>query len=390
MQPRTLQRATLLVAMALVYFQELPNAAAQVLYGSLVGTVSDPSGASVQGAAVTVNDAATGQERRTTSDESGFYSFPTLLGGSYILTVSHAGFSQFVQQNIIVTINAPVRVDVALTVGALTDRVVVTAAPPVLQTDRADVHSDFSTAQLENLPAPPGRNFEHLLGTVAGFTPPGQTNSIAANPTRGLGFNVNGASRNGVGVRIDGASMNQVWLNHLTAYVPAIEAIDTVNVVTNSFDAEQGIAGGAAVNVIIKSGTNELHGSAFEFNSNNDLKAKPFFLPVGQNKPKYILNEFGGTAGGPIVRNKLFFFGSYEGTLDRETGATFTTVPTADSRRRYVGLSHGDLRPFNRNLRRFRAGRIDRQSCAGLTPEFDHAETGSAHASAQYSRRPHQ
>ena len=301
---------------------------AQVLYGSLVGTVIDPSSASVQGATVTVSSVATGQERQTTTDESGFYSFPTLPGGSYTLTVSRAGFSQFVRHGIPVTINAPVRVEVALTVGALTDQVVVSAAPPVLQTDRADVHSDFSPAQLENLPTPPGRNFQHLLGTVSGFTPPGQTNSIAANPTRGLGFNVNGASRNGVNVRIDGASMNQVWLNHLPAYVPAIEAIDTVNVVTNSFDAEQGLAGGAAVNVMIKSGTNELHGSAFEFNSNNAMKANPFFLPLGQKKPKYILNDFGGSAGGPIARNKLFFFGSYAGTYDRETGTTFTTVPT--------------------------------------------------------------
>ncbi|MGH8246146.1 MAG: TonB-dependent receptor domain-containing protein, partial [Gammaproteobacteria bacterium] len=116
---------------------------------------------------------------------------------------------------------------------------------------------------------------------------------------------------------------------HITSFVPTLKAIETVNIVTNSFDAEQGLAGGAAVNVQIKSGTNELRGSIFEYHTNNRLKAKQFFLPAGQRNPKLVVNEFGGTFGGPIKKNKLFYFMSYEGNYDREFAARFGTVPTA-------------------------------------------------------------
>ncbi|MEK7406218.1 MAG: hypothetical protein AAB225_14030, partial [Acidobacteriota bacterium] len=118
-----------------------------------------------------------------------------------------------------------------------------------------------------------------------------------------------------------------------TGYVPALESIETVNIVTNSFDAEQGLAGGAAINVQIKSGTNELHGSAFEYHSNQRLKAKPFFLPQGERKPKLVYNQFGATAGGPVRRDKLFYFVSYEGTYDRRAASLFATVPTAAIKR---------------------------------------------------------
>jgi hypothetical protein len=305
------------------------DADAQVLYGSLIGSVTDPSGAPVPGVRVMLASSGTGQERRATTDEVGYYNFPTLPGGSYRLTTDRSGCAPFVRQDLVVRINDVLRVDVLLTVGAVTEQVLINAAAPVLQTDRADVHTDFSPAKLENLPIPPGRNFQHLLGVVPGSTPITQTNSMAANPARSLTSNINGTSQFGNNIRIDGASMNQVWLPNLATYIPALEAIDTVNVVTNSYNAEQGLAGGAAINVSIKSGTNALHGSAFEYHNDNNLKANPYFLPPGQNKPKYILNQFGGTIGGPIVHNKLFYFASYEGTFDRETGATLTTVPTA-------------------------------------------------------------
>lgn len=142
-------------------------------------------------------------------------------------------------------------------------------------------------------------------------------------------FNVNGSSFSINNTRIDGAQSINPWLPHETADVPTLEAIDQVNVVTNSFDAETGMAGGAAIYVQTKSGTNEFHGAAFEEHNNQHLNSRPFFLPASQSKPKYILNDFGGALGGPIVRQKLFFFGSYEGTLDRELSALFTTVPTA-------------------------------------------------------------
>src|SRR6185503_5307922 len=130
-------------------------------------------------------------------------------------------------------------------------------------------------------------------------------------------------------VRIEGSGVNQIWLPHLPGYTPSLESIETVNVTTNSFDAETGLAGGAAVNVSIKSGTNQLHGSLFEYHNSNATKAKPYFLPAGERKPKAIFNQMGGTIGGPIIKQKLFFFGSYEGTYDRQFASRIETIPTA-------------------------------------------------------------
>ena len=145
-----------------------------------------------------------------------------------------------------------------------------------------------------------------------------------SNPSRALTFNVNGASNQGNNTRIDGVSSTNVWLPHVVAYVPALESIETVNVVTNNFDAEQGLAGGAAISVQIKSGTNQLRGSAFEYHFNEKMRAKNYFTPPGTHEGKWRDNQFGGTLGGPIRRNKLFYFVSYEGPV--RTGK----VPTDD------------------------------------------------------------
>ena len=219
--------------------------------------------------------------------------------------------------------------DAALKIGAVEQTVEVSAQAASLQTDSGEVRSEITTQSLENVPIPVGRNYQNLLITVPGVSPPVNQHSVSANPSRGLTFNVNGASRNSNNVRIDGALANNVWLPHVTAYVPALDAIEQVSMVTASADAQQAMAGGSAINVQIKSGTNQIHGSLYEFHANNHIKAKPFFLPTNQGKPKYIDNQFGGSIGGPIQRNKLFFFGSWEGTYNRQLGASFTTVPTA-------------------------------------------------------------
>src|SRR5204863_288341 len=173
-----------------------------------------------------------------------------------------------------------------------------------------------------------------LVGHVedsSGASVPGATVTIsnkATNQSRALTFHVNGACRSSNNTRIDGVTGTNVWLPHMTSYIPALESIETVNVVTNSFDAEQGLAGGAAVNVLIKSGTNQLHGSAFEYHNDNALKARPYFTPVNQRNPKQVYNQFGGTVGGPIKRDKLFYFVSYEGTMDHQFAARTQSVPT--------------------------------------------------------------
>ena len=304
------------------------SVSAQILYGSIVGNVTDGSGAAIPGAKVSISNTATNTVRETLTSNTGGFTAPTLQAGVYTVKVSAQGFRPAEVQNVDVSINSVTRANVQLELGQVTETITVTDAAATLQTDRAEVRAEVTSKQLVNLPVPPGRNYQQLFKTIPGFLPPTDAHSIPSNPSRALRFNVNGTSGSSNNTRIDGASSTNVWLPHMTAYVPALESIENVNVVTNSFDAEQGLAGGAAVNVQIKSGTNEFHGSAFEYHDNNKTKAKPFFLPQGQRNPKRVYNQFGGTIGGPVVKNKIFFFASYEGTRDRRFASNTYSVPT--------------------------------------------------------------
>jgi hypothetical protein len=306
-------------------------AAAQVLYGSLVGTVQDPSGGAVPGASVSIRQTQTGLTRTASSNESGGFSFPTLPGGPYEVAVAKDGFQAFTLSSVDVIVDQIARVTVPLQLAGVNQSVKVTAATAALQTDSAEVRTEFGSDALVNLPAPANRNFENILVTVPGFTPPANQNVAQSNPSRGLAFSVNGGGRNTNNIRIDGASSNNIWVE-VAGYIPAIEAIDAVNVVTNGFEPAQGLAGGAMVNVHIKSGTNEIHGVAFGYDTNNAITARAFFAPVGQRTAKNIQNYFGGTIGGPILKNKLFYFGSYDGQFIRQNSGNYVTVPGADIR----------------------------------------------------------
>ncbi len=303
------------------------QAIAQILYGSIVGTVKDQSDAAVPGAAVTITNRQTGQVRNETTSTDGGYQFQTLQAGSYEIKIAREGFKT-ATNTVEVTVNTVTRADMTLQVGSVTDTITVESTSAALQTDRAEVRSEVTSKQMVNLPVPVGRNYQNLLITIPGFSPPRNAHSVPSNPSRALESNVNGSTRSSVNVRIDGASSTNIWLPHVAAYVPSLEAIDVVNVVTNSFSAEQGLAGGAAVNVSIKSGTNDMHGSAFWYNNNHKFNAKTFFLPQGQDNPKFIFNQFGGTVGGPVVKNKFFYFLAYEGSTQREFANRFANVPT--------------------------------------------------------------
>lgn len=320
-----------------------PRVQAQVLYGSIVGNVRDQSLAAIPGADITVIHEQTNHMRQTVSDEVGAYSFPTIAAGTYTVKVSVPGFKEFVKTAVPVTINNISRVDVRMELGEVTESLTVTSEATLLQTDRAEVRREIATKALQDLPVPIGRNYQLLFASLPGFTTPTDEHSIPTNPSRATAFNVNGATRSSNDIRIDGAGQYDIWLPHITAYIPSLEAIQTVNVVTNSFDAEQGLAGGAAINVQIKSGTNEFQGSAFEYNGNNGIMAKPFFLPPGQRNPKYIVNQFGGTFGGPIKPEKVFFFTSYEGTYERRFASSLGTIPD-------MAMRTGDLRGAGRPI----------------------------------------
>lgn len=300
---------------------------AQVLYGQLVGTVTDATGAVIPGADITATHEGSGAVRTAISSATGAFDFPTLQPGFWDVHVNMPGFKEFELTGVEVTLNNITRIVAKLDVGEVTEIVTVTSETSLLQTDRAEVRAEIPVKVIEDMPVPSGRNYQGLFGTLPGISTPTNAHSVPTNPSRALRFTVNGTSQSTNDIRIDGASQYDIWLPHITVYIPSLEAIETVNVVTNSFDAEQGMAGGAAVNVQIKSGTNEIHGSAFWYNQNNGLMAKPFFHPQGERNPKYIQNQWGGTVGGPIVKDKLFFFTSFEATPQRSFATTLRDIP---------------------------------------------------------------
>lgn len=305
-------------------------AAAQVLYGSAVGLVADQSGAVVPNATVTLTNTLTGQVREIHTTDDGNYTAPNLLPGEYELKVAASGFRAYAQTGIRITINTVTRIDVKLELGQLSEQVTVEASAAALQTDKSDVRSEVTSQVVSNLPLASYRNFQSLINLVPGATPAGFQNSVGSTPARALTTNINGTARNNNNARVDGATNVYIWLPHHMVYVPPVESIETVNVTTGSFDAEQGMAGGAAVTVATKSGTNDVHGVVFHYHDNQRLRTRNFFLPSNAGKAKSIFNIFGGTLGGPIIKDKLFYFGSFEGTLER-AGITRMTdsVPTA-------------------------------------------------------------
>jgi hypothetical protein len=323
---------------------------AQNLYGTLTGNVTDISAAPVPGAKVEALNTENGSSREAVTDEHGVYSFNDLQNGTYKVTIRGTAFAEFVREGIPVIAGIVRRLDARLQVAQVREVVVVTEAAMLLQTDRGDVNAQISKDEISDLPIDGGRNYQSLYKLLPGFTPPEELHSDAGNPQRAMGTNVNGASYSNNNTRIDGATVSYPWLPHIVAYVPPADAIQTVNVVTNSFDAEQGMAGGAAMNVTIKSGTNQFHGSAWEYHQNSALKARNYFYclyscPGGDpNRPaKNIQNQPGATLGGPIKKNKLFFFASWETTKRRLNASGLQSVPTEPMKR-------GDFTPYNTSI----------------------------------------
>lgn len=307
------------------------GAQAQVLYGTLVGNVTDSSGGAVAGAKVVATNTGTGASKAASTDSSGLYRITDLDPGTYKISISFKTFATSAREGILIQSNTERRLDAQLQPETVGQTVTVTTAPPELQTDNATVSSELETAQVQTLVTTAGynmRNFQSLLILVPGISPPGEQHSEAGNPADTMMFNANGVSGSNNSTRIDGVSDIYAWLPEITAYTPSTEAIASVNVVTNSMNAEQGFASGAAVNVTTKSGTNQFHGSAWEYNMVSALMAKPYFTAQNARIPKYILNQFGANMGGPILRNKAFFFGNWERTRRSQAGFGFQTVPS--------------------------------------------------------------
>jgi hypothetical protein len=313
--------------------------AAQTAYGSLVGVVKDAQGGALPGANVTIIEMGTNLKRETATDAQGTYNFANVLAGQYEVRVAIASFRESVRTGVPVIVGQVSRVNVTMEIGALNETVTVRSAAELLQTDKADVRTDLKTEEVSNLPLNQFRNYQSLVVLVPGSLPPTFQNAETDTPQRSLLMTVNGQSGNANATRTDGTSNVFVTMPHHTAYVSPAETIETISITTGSMDAETGMAAGAAINVVTKSGTNVFKGSAFEFFNNQKLNATPYYFGRGATPTKLPIERqiFGGTLGGPIRRNQVFFFGSYEGYLSRLDQYAFFSVPDA-------ALRAGDFR----------------------------------------------
>lgn len=300
----------------------------QLLQGSITGNVTDSSQAAVANAKVIATNQETNFSRETTTNGAGGYNLLTLPPGTYIVSVTAPSFQTTNVTGVTVASEEVTRRDVALTIGQLTQNVNVSADATALQTDRAEIRDDLNVKALQNVPVPIGRNYQMLFITLPGVSPPQNSNSFTANSNRGLTFSVNGGAQGTNSIRVDGTGTFNMTALAVAQFIPALEAIEAVSVTGNSFDAEQS-AGGGAVNITVKSGTNAMHGVLFEDHTNQHLKAYPWQADRTQANPKYINNQYGGTIAGPIKKDKLFYFASFEGTGLSQTAPFLAEVPTA-------------------------------------------------------------
>ena len=241
-----------------------PMAHAQVLYGSITGTVTDASGAVIPAITVTVTNQGTGEVRTTKSNDQGAYNVLDVLPGSYTLSIAQSGgFAGYEQKDIQIEVNRQVRVDVTLHTGTVSTEVTVTEAAPELQTESGEVNAEISQTEIAELPitSSQGRSYQALYTLIPGGAAVGEQNSTASNPSRAESVNVNGTEYNGNTTRIDGAINYYGWLPYLIAYVPPADSIENVSITTNSFSAEQGQAGGASIKITTKSGTTRMQHS---------------------------------------------------------------------------------------------------------------------------------
>lgn len=303
--------------------------------GSITGSVTDPSGATVSAAKISVTAPATGLVRETVSTADGSYNIPLLPPGVYNLRAEATGFRTVEQRGITVSANAASTVPVTMQLGAVSESVTIVSDSELVNTVSGTLQTRVDRRNIEELPLA-ARNPATLV-----LLSPGTANLDAGN-ARGAGdtalqfrypggksISSGGARADGVNYQVDGGSNRDPYLN-VNNPIPNPDSLEEVSVQTNSFSAEHGNATGAAVNVVTKSGTNELHGSAFEFLRNQVFNSRNFFAP---RRDQLKRNQFGGTLGGPIVANKLFYFGSYQGTIQRNIGGAATmVVPTAAER----------------------------------------------------------
>jgi hypothetical protein len=320
----------LLAALALALLVP-PTSISQVVTATLTGTVTDSSSASVPGALVTATEVSTGVVRTTQTSAEGVYSLPFLPPGTYKVDIEKEGFKKFTEANFELNVSSVGRVNATLTPGSQKETVQVTAEAPLLQVENADVSKTMDSTTATELPLQ-NRSVQSMGGLVAGANVPALYSSgagILENISQSYLFNVNGNIIDANNTMVDGIADRDDALG-LTLYNPAAEDVAEVHVITDAYSAEFGTVGGAVINIVTKGGTNQFHGSIFEFNQTAALAARNMFNQAPLPKPGLVSNDFGGAGGGPIRKNKTFFFVSYEGKRSAaRSEATNTTAQPA-------------------------------------------------------------
>ncbi len=333
MVKRSLVLSSLLV---FVLAHQAPKTFGQAVYGSIVGTVFDSSGGAVPNAKVTVTDMDKNVGYTTSTNQSGNYSETHLMVGRYRVRIEVPGFRTFVDENVIVNVDAAARVDATLVVGAVTQQVTVTAGAPLLKTERADVATTLSEKVIEDLPVF-DRNFTALEFLAPGTQKLTWQHAASEDPQGGIQIMVNGQHFSGTSFQLDGTDNRDPILGIIVVN-PQLDSVREMKFTTQNYDPEFGQAMAGVITAQTKSGTNELHGSAFMFRRNDLTEARDPFaqsVPIaGTNRfiPQTLWNQFGGSLGGPIKKDKTFIFGDYQGTRRKNGGSALVRVPTAAER----------------------------------------------------------
>jgi hypothetical protein len=306
-------------------------ASAQAVTGTIIGRVTDSSGAVVPGVTVTLTNTGTKLTRVVTTDTDGEYSAPSLPTGKYSVSAEISGFKTVTMSNVDLGVDQRVRIDVTLEVGTVSEAVTIEARSPLVQTSSSELGTTVNEEQIKTLPLN-GRNFVSLTRTI-----PGVVRGIPGANIDGAGslawrasasFSANGLRPRDNSYILDGVDNNETWLQTVVIF-PSVDALEEFKLQTSTYSAEFGRSLGGVVNLQIKSGTNNVHGSAFEFLRNDRFDANNFFNNrAGRPKPDFKQHQFGGTLGGPVFKDRTFFFANYQGYRVQQGQTFLSTVPS--------------------------------------------------------------
>jgi hypothetical protein len=310
----------------------------QSVSGTITGYVLDPSNNAVPSAKVTTTNAQTGVATTRTTDITGLFLISNLLPGTYTVTAEAAGFQRLAQENVVLRVDSKVNLELHLSIGALTQEVTVNAAPALLQSEKADVNVVLPEQQIRELPVV-SRNITRLHLLAPGVSEFNFQQGPGENPSLGATVVTNGQFWGSNEYQIDGITDIEFGSTGMQMITPNMDSVQEMKITTSTYDAELGQVSGMVAQYVTKSGTNEIHGSAFWYNRNKaTFAADPFAEKVpgtgpdgkGTGPAPFNFNQFGGSFGGPIIKNKMFIFGDYQGNRTRQGAAQLATVPPTD------------------------------------------------------------